>query len=315
MPPAAITVLGSFIVDFTCQTLRLPRWGETLLGAASKLGPGGKGSNQAVAARRAGARVAFLTKVGDDLFGRMADDLARDEGYSRSVVLRSATRGTGTAAILVDAGTGENAIVVVPGACQELTVADIDAHTGMFTACGIFLTQLEANLDATFHALGLAKAHGAFVILNPAPAAPVPARVLRLVDLLTPNESEAEALTGIDCRTAGGCTEAARRLREDGVRSVIVTRGAAGILIDDGTVTLLAALDAGRAVDTAGAGDAFNGVLAAGLATGMSLHEAARLGMAAAAISVTREGTTQAMPSHDDIHAVISRAHAAPDRG
>ena len=305
MPPLAVTVLGSFIVDFTCQTTRLPRWGETLLGAGSKLGPGGKGSNQAVAARRAGARVSFLTKVGDDLFGRMAEELAREEGYERSVVLRSATRGTGTAAILVDAGTGENAIVVVPGACQDLTIGDIEAQSGLFTTCAIFLTQLEADPNATFHALALAKAHDAFVILNPAPAAHVPPHVLRLVDLLTPNETEAEALTGIGCRTLAGCVDAARRLRESGVGSVIITRGAQGILLDDGTATPLPAFEAGRPVDTAGAGDAFNGAFAVALMQGQSKLEAAMFASAASAISVTRKGAQSSMATQPEVQQLL----------
>jgi ribokinase len=299
-----VTVMGSYVADLAFRIDRLPTWGETRMGQSFQLGPGGKGSNQAVAAARAGAKVAFISKLGPDPFGEMARTLYREEGIDTQYVF-STPNPTGAAAILIDAAKGENAIIVVPGACFELTPVEVDQATALIASSSIFIAQLELPLSTVEHGLKLAHSNGVPTILNPAPAAALPEAIYPLCDYLTPNETEAAALTGIPVTDLASAERAAIALLSRGVRNVILTLGAQGALIKNGTLTRrIPAVTAGTVVETTGAGDAFNGGLATALAEGMDIIEATRFACAVAGISVTRPGTAPSMPHRPEIDAI-----------
>jgi ribokinase len=299
-----VTIMGSYVADLAFRVDRLPGWGETRMGRSFQLGPGGKGSNQAVAAARAGATVAFISKLGPDPFGEIARTLYRDEGIDPQFVF-STPNPTGAAAIIIDAVKGENAIIVVPGACFELTPAEVDQATALIAASGIFVAQLELPLPTVEHGLKLAHTHGVPTILNPAPAATLPETIYPFCDYLTPNETEATALTGFPVIDLASAEKAATALLARGVRNVIVTLGDKGALIKNSTLTRhVPAINAGPVVETTGAGDAFNGGLATALAEGMDLFEATKFACVVAGISVTRPGTAPSMPHRSEIDAI-----------
>lgn len=300
--------MGSFNADVSFRTERLPAWGETILGNSFKLGPGGKGSNQAIAAARAGAQVSFIGKVGDDAFGAMARGLYREEGIDAQFLL-TGTNATGTAAIFIDAKTGENSILVVPGAGFDLTPNDVDGIKANIASSSIFMTQLETALPTVEHGLKLAHTLGVPTILNPAPGCELPEWIFPCCDYLTPNQWEAEILTGIRVRSAADAERAADAFLTLGVRSVAITLGGQGAFVKNSAVqALVAAIDAGPVVETTGAGDAFNGGFAVALAEGKDLIEAARFGCAVAGLSVTRPGTAFSMPHRAEVDALLDRA-------
>jgi len=302
-----VFVMGSFVADAAFRAARLPAWGETLMGSAFALGPGGKGSNQAVAAARAGAKVMFLSKLGDDAFGQLARSTWAADGIDASLVGSCATP-TGAAAILIDEVHGENAIIVVPGACFTLTPAEVDAAVDAIGSASLFMTQLELPLDTVERGLRLARNAGVPTILNPAPAQPLPDVLLELSDYLIPNESEAALLTGLQVESVEQAEAAAKSLLARGARNVIVTLGSQGALISSGgaAAELVPAFTAGPVVETTGAGDAFCGGFAAALSEGLPLREAVRFGCATAGISVTRAGTAPSMPRRAEIDALMS---------
>ena len=306
-----VTIMGSYVADVAFRVDRLPTWGETRMGQSFQLGPGGKGSNQAVAAARAGANVAFITKLGPDPFGEIARTLYRKEGIDTQYIF-SSPNPTGAAAILIDAARGENAIIVVPGACFELTAAEVDQATALIATSSIFVAQLELPLLTVEHGLRVAHAHGVPTILNPAPAATLPNSIYPLCDYLTPNETEATALTGVPVNDLASAEVAASSLLALGVRNVILTLGAQGALIKTPTLTRhIPAVNAGPIVETTGAGDAFNGGFATALAEGMDLIEATQFACAVAGISVTRPGTAPSMPHRPEIDAIRLASEAA----
>jgi len=308
MPRTFVTVMGSFVADLAFRTSRLPAWGETFMGRSFQLGPGGKGSNQAVAAARAGARVSFISKLGQDAFGDLARATYQAEGIDTRYLLTSANP-TGAAAIIVDTETGENSIIVVPGACYELTPQEIDGMQDLIADSAIFVTQLELSLPTVEHGLKLARSLGVPTILNPAPGCKLPDAIFRDCDYLTPNETETEILTGLPVRTEAEAERAADALLALGVRNVVITRGAQGAFVKNAaTRAHIPALNAGPVAETTGAGDAFNGGFAVALAEGMDLVEAARFGCAVAGISVTRPGTAPSMPSRAEIDALLKNA-------
>lgn len=303
-----VTVMGSYVADLAFRLDRLPTWGETRMGESFQLGPGGKGSNQAVAAARAGAKVSFLTKLGPDPFGEIARTLYREEGIDTQYIFASPNP-TGAAAILIDAVKGENAIVVVPGACFELTPAEVDEAAALIAASAIFVAQLELPLATVEHGLALAHSHGVPTILNPAPAATLPSSIYPLCDYLTPNETEATALTGISVTDLPSAEAAATALLTRGVRNVILTLGAQGAFIKNHALSRhIPAVDAGPIVETTGAGDAFNGGLATALAEGMGPIESTSFACAVAGISVTRAGTAPSMPRRQEINTLLAAA-------
>jgi len=301
-----VTVMGSFVADLTFRTPSLPRWGETVMGSTFRLGPGGKGSNQAVAAVRLNAEVAFISKLGRDAFGTLARRTYADEGINSEFVFETTEQETGGAAIIVDEATGENAIVVVPGACFHLTLEDVDRAQAIIESSSIFMTQLESPIPIVEHGLKLARKFGIATILNPAPAHSLPASVYPLCDYLTPNETEAAALTGISVTNMEEVEQAADALQACGARNVVVTLGAQGALVkNERLLEHVRAFDAGTVVETTGAGDAFNGGFAVGLAEGMDIVAATTFGCAVAGISVTRVGTAQSMPRRAEVDALL----------
>ena len=302
-----IVILGVFVADTTYRAERQPRMGETIMGQSFALGPGGKGSNQAVAAARAGGSVHFITRLGDDPFAHMARATWAGAGVIPQVTV-DADSYTGAAYIFVEEATGNNAIIVSPGAAARIGPADIDARADLIGQAAVFVTQLEQPIAAAQRGLELARAGGAITILNPAPAAPVPDSMLALCDYVTPNETEAEGITGITVTDVASAARAAQTIVGRGAKAAIITLGENGSLYFDGqTSQHIPALRAGPVVETTGAGDAFNGGLAAALARGLAPMAAIRFATATAAISVTRPGTAPAMPSLSEIEALLAR--------
>ena len=303
---ADIVILGIFVADAAYRTVRMPGPGETVLGSGFRLGPGGKGSNQAVAAAKAGGDVAFLGRIGADTFGAMGRAVWAEAGV-QALVIEDPDRPTGSAGILIEEATGMNAIVVVPGAAGALDPADVDGWAGPIAAARVAMTQLEQPVAAAERFLRIASGAGVTTILNPAPAAPLPPGLLSLCDFVTPNETEAEALTGHAVTGPGDALPAARALMAQGVRrGVIITLGAQGALLWDGARALhVPPMRAGAVVDTTGAGDAFNGGFAVALSQGADVEAALRLATATAALSVTRPGTAAAMPDRAEIERLL----------
>ena len=305
MQKRPIVVMGSYVADVAFRTERLPAWGETQMGRGFALGPGGKGSNQAVAAARAGAQVSFISKLGRDAFGQMARSMYRAEGIDATYVFES-DAATGAAAILIDAVRGENAIIVVPGSCFELTPEEVNRARDVIAQAALFVTQLELALPTVEHGLRVARSLGVATVLNPAPACALPEAIFPLCDFMTPNESETEALTRIAVASVEDASRAADALLARGVGNVVVTLGAQGALVKSASVLVhVPAFDAGPVVETTGAGDAFNGGFAVALAEGAEIVEAVRFGCAVAAISVTRAGTAPSMPGLSEIEALL----------
>ena len=301
-----VFVLGSFVVDLMCRTPHLPTPGETVFAGPFKMGPGGKGSNQAIAAARAGAGVTFLTQLGEDLFAKLALDTFKAEGIPLTHIHQTAEHETGAALIMVEDGA-ENMITVSVGACNHLTQVMLDKAKADMSSADVFLTQMETNLDVMFAGLKLAKEHGLTTILNPAPVQDIDLASLRDVDIITPNETEASKLTGITVTCPKTAEEAADKLMAAGVKTVIITLGKQGALVCDGAqTTLVPAFDVGKPVDTTGAGDGFNGGFAAALAAGEDIISATKYGCAVAGLSVTRLGTAPAMPQQSEIQKLLA---------
>lgn len=308
MSRQGVAILGIFVVDLAFRAGRLPVMGETILGRGFKMGPGGKGSNQAVAAARAGAKVTFLTRVGADEFGALGRRTWEAEGIDTSRLITSEGAPTGAAFIFVSSETGDNAIIVEPGAAAELSEADVEAAAEAIRGAAVFVTQLEQPAPAARRALEIAKAAGALTVFNPAPAAPVEDGLFALCDYVTPNETEAAALTGIPVASVEDARRAADALLAKGAGAAALTLGERGALFHDRERSVLVpAMAAGPVVETTGAGDAFNGAFAAALAEGMGPIEAVRFGCACAGISVTRPGTAPSMPSRAEIEALLAR--------
>ncbi|MCY0093773.1 ribokinase [Hoeflea ulvae] len=302
-----VVILGVFVADTAYRAARAPRMGETIMGESFALGPGGKGSNQAVASAKAGAETHFITRLGRDTFADMALKTWADAGVT-PVITQHEDGYTGAAYIFVEAATGNNAIIVCPGVAGSICPADIDARADLIGNAAVFVTQLEQPMDAAMRALQIAREGGATTILNPAPAATLPDGMLALCDYVTPNETEAEALTGIAVTGLEDATRAAARLTEMGARAVVITLGENGALYyGAGQNVHVPAFNAGPVAETTGAGDAFNGGFAAALATGMEPVDAVRFGCATASISVTRPGTAPSMPSLSEIKALLAR--------
>ncbi|MBI4260305.1 MAG: ribokinase [Actinobacteria bacterium] len=293
----AILVVGSYNVGLTVVAPTIPRPGETVLGSGFHMGPGGKGSNQAIGIRRLGGDVRFVCRVGDDLFGAEAQELFAREGLDvRAEVDPGAATGAGL--IVVDSG-GQNAIAVAPGANARLAPADLLPE--WFDGVGFLLLQLECALELATSAGRLARDHGVRVVLNPAPGSPLPEELLDLVDVLTPNETELETISGRPAGSREEALAAAEAVRRPG-RHVVVTRGAEGALwVSDGGAVDVPGVRVDGVVDTTGAGDAFNAGLVTGLAEGMGFEDAIALGNRCGAYCVTREGVIDGLPTRDEL--------------
>jgi ribokinase len=307
-PSRHITIMGSFVADLAFRTPRIPAWGETILGASFVLGPGGKGSNQAVAAARAGGSITFLCKLGRDTFGDLARRTYAEEGIDTQFVFDSAEQGTGAAAIIIDEARGENAIIVVPGSGYHLTAVEVDRARERIAQSAIFMTQLEVPVAVAEHGLKLARSLGVTTIFNPAPAVPLPESIFALCDYLTPNESEAAALTGLPVGNLAEAERAADALLARGARNVVITLGAQGAFVKNSNLALhVPAVEFGAVVETTGAGDAFSAGFAVAVSEDAGIATAARFGCAVAGISVTRRGTAPSMPTRAEIDALLKK--------
>jgi ribokinase len=299
-----IVVLGSFNADLVMYVDRLPAPGETISGRRFATGPGGKGSNQAVAAARLDNDVTFIGRVGIDSFANIGFELWQKEGVRSDYVSRDSTHATGIASIAVEE-SGENIIMVALGANLAVTHGDIDAAAAVLKNADILMVQLETNLDAVEYALRAARRVGVTTILNPAPAVPLSPDLLALADYLTPNQTELQTLTG----NRGLSTEdAARALLTSETQTVVVTLGAQGAAwfrqTDQGSSSAYKV----DVVDAVGAGDAFNAGLAVALAEGKTLPEALAFAGAAAAVSVTRPGASASMPYRNEVDELMARS-------
>ena len=301
-----VVILGIFVADTAYRADRQPKMGETILGTSFVLGPGGKGSNQSVAAAMAGGQVHFITRLGNDDFAKIAHSTWARAGVVPVVTVDHESY-TGAAYIFIENATGNNAIIVSPGAAGRVSVADVEAKAALIGGAAIFVTQLEQPIPAAKRGLELARASGVTTILNPAPAASLGDDILALCDYITPNETEAEALTGLPVTTIAQARLAADALLARGVGAVVITLGDKGALYHDATRSVhVPVISAGPVVETTGAGDAFNGGFAVALSEGRDVIDAVRFGCATAGISVTRAGTAPSMPARAEIDALLA---------
>ncbi len=296
---ARVLVVGSANVDFTIAAARLPTPGETVTDGTLLVNHGGKGANQAVAARRLGADVRFVGCVGRDGPGAAIREALAAEGIGVDGLTESATAATGTALIVVDA-EGRNQIAVAPGANRTLTVAQVEAREDDFAWADVVVCQLEIPLPCVRAALEAARRHGALTILNPAPVPDARLEVLPLVDYLTPNEGEAARLSGLPVRAPADAIPAARVLKAAGAKTIVVTLGEHGaVAVGEDAVAVPAF--AVKAIDTTGAGDAFNAGLAVALAERRALREALGFASAAAALTCTKRGAQASLPTREEV--------------
>ena len=302
---AHVTVVGSLNMDLVARAPRIPQPGETIIGGEFRNVPGGKGANQAVAAARLGATVSMVGRVGRDAFaGPLLDNLVAD-GIDHTFVIQDPDAATGVALIVVDDG-GENSIVVASGANMRLSPADVNGAEAAIAGADALLLQLEIPLESVIRATEIARAHGVRIILNPAPARPLPVELLALVDVLIPNESETALLTGLPVGNQAEAETAAAALRGLGVGAVILTLGARGaMLAQAGKAELFPAFDV-TPVDTTAAGDAFVGGFAVALAEGKSLPEAVRWGNGAGALAATKLGAQPSLPTRQDLERLLA---------
>ena len=311
---ASIAVVGSLNMDLVIRSPHIPRPGETIIGGELHTVPGGKGANQAIAAARLGAQVSMVGRVGHDTFaGPLLENLDVD-GIDRTFVVQDGEAATGVALIVVD-DNGENSIVVASGANMRLAPADVEAAEPLIAAADMLILQLEVPLESVIRSAELARAHGAKVVLNPAPARPLPAGLLSLVDVLVPNESEAALLTGLPVGTQTEAEEAAQALLASGVGTVVLTLGERGALpARAGEMQVCPTFDV-KPVDTTAAGDAFVAGLAVALAEGKGLYEAVRWGNAAGGLATTVLGAQPSLPTRQALEQFLSEGSLKSPQG
>jgi len=295
-----IIVIGSSNTDMVIKTSKFPVPGETILGGEFFMFSGGKGANQAVAAARMGAEVVLICKTGNDIFGQRSIDEFKKEGIITQYIQKDFNRTSGTALILVDE-KGENEIVVAPGANETLTEIDIQVAEKVMASAAMMLLQLEIPLASVLFAAKKGYESGVKVILNPAPAQKLPNEIFRYLYCITPNETEAEILTGIKVNDIISAAEAAAVLLQAGVQNVIITLGPQGAFFKNNNSGILIKAPVVKAVDTTAAGDVFNGVLAVEIASGATWEAAIAIACKAASVSVTRMGAQASMPYRNEL--------------
>jgi ribokinase len=299
-----VTILGIYVADLAFRASRLPKMGETVLGQSFTVGPGGKGSNQAVAAARAatGTPVTFITKLGCDAFAEIGLGTWKADGIRTNYVVQTDGQPTGAAFIFVSSETGDNAIIVSSGAAGTISARDVEAAAPAIEGSAVFVTQFEQPIDAAHRALEIARGAGVTTILNPAPAVPVDGALYSLCDYVTPNETEAAAITGVPVETLDQARAAGDVLLKRGARTALITLGEKGALYHRADESIhVPAFTVDTVVETTGAGDAFNGGFAVALAEGRSPIEAVRFACATAALSVGKAGTAPSMPKRAEI--------------
>jgi len=307
-----VTVVGSYATGLTLKVKRLPSAGETVLASGYRVDYGGKGSNQAVGCARLGAAVSFIARIGKDSFGEMALRLYGEEGIDVTFVGQSAGQATGVGFILVEEGTANNSIALDPGANELLSAADVGQSDACFETAAVVLTQLEIPVAAAEAALLRGRAKAATTILNPAPVRPLSASVLQLVDVLTPNQSEAKVLTVRSPDARIEPEDVARDLIRSGVKTVVTTLGEKGALIVTASSSKHIPARRMRAVDTTGAGDAFNAGLATALASGETLESAVEFAVITGGLAVTKEGVIPSLPTREDVVRYYHGSNLAP---
>ncbi len=302
-----IVVFGSFVVDLMGRAPKLPVEGETIKGKYFKMGAGGKGFNQGVASHKSGGDTVMVTKLGKDSFSKVALDTMKELGMVSDRVFTTEEQSTGIALILVDENTGKNQILVVPGACDNITDEEVESIDDLLVEGGILLTQLETNISSINKVVEMAHAKKMQIVLNTAPVQPVSDELLSKIDIVTPNEVEAKVLTGVEVTDLDSANKAAEYFLSKGVKKVIITLGENGVYINTGDTGKIIPAFKVDAIDTTGAGDAFNGGFVTKLAEGASIEEAVVFGSALAALSVCKLGTTPAMPIRQEIEEFLSK--------
>ncbi len=302
MSNVKVAVVGSSNMDIFCLTDTMPEPGETVIGTRFWTGMGGKGANQAVGARLLGAQATMVGRVGDDRFGQQMLETLESHGVGCEYMRIDKAVGSGVALIIVDK-QAENTIVVVPGANMRIAPADVDTAADKLRAADVLLMQLEIPLDAIERAIDIALAGDTLCVLNPAPARPLPDRILKKVHLLTPNQNEARILTGVPADTLEGAEAAGQALLERAAQAVIITLGPQGALIVRPGQTLHLEGIPVNAFDTTGAGDAFMAGLSVALAEGEVLEAAARFANMVGALATTKAGAMPSLPTRDEVEA------------
>jgi len=296
-----ISVLGIFVADISFSGPKIPAVGETILGNKYNVGPGGKGCNQAVAIARLGGKVNFISKIGKDAYGKLALETLKKNNINTENIIQDEKLQTGVAGILVDKQSGKNAINVIVGAPNSLKINEMNNQINLIKSSKIFLTQLEIPKDVTLHCLKTAKENGCLTILNPAPASEISKEFYSYIDYFTPNETEAEFYTGIKITNEKEAKQAADKLINLGIKKIIITLGEKGLFYSDGQEEIHLKANSVKAIDTTGAGDAFNGALAFSLSKGKPIKACLELANKAAGLSTTKLGAGDAMPFIKDI--------------
>jgi ribokinase len=302
-----ISILGIYVADLVFFGKKIPVEGETILGSNFVIGPGGKGSNQAVAAAKAGATTYFISKIGDDQFGQMATKIYDEANVNSSYLIVSKSHSTGAAAIMVNEQSGANAINVFPGAAGDITNIDIDKAENAIKNSKIFLTQLEVPKETVIYAIKKAKEFGVKTILNPAPAAEIDKSIFPFIDYFTPNETEASFYVNHPVETHDDARKAAATLLKKGIKNVIITLGDKGAYFANAHQTFSSPISnlSKPVVDTTGAGDAFNAGFAVALTENQNIREAIAFASATAGLSTTKIGTANSMPSREEIDKIL----------
>jgi ribokinase len=295
-----ITVIGSCNTDMVIKSDRLPVPGETVLGGIFMMNPGGKGANQAVAIARLGGEVSFISKTGNDIFGRQSIELYHSEGINTDHIFSDPDNPSGVALISVDA-VGENYILVAPGANGTLSVKDIEKARTKIEDADLLLMQLEIPMETVEYAAEIANAKGVKVILNPAPAQALSEKLFKYLYIVTPNKTEAELLTGIKVEDWQSARKASDCISDKGVDIVIITLGSKGAFVKESGQYYEIEAEKVKAVDTTAAGDTFSGALCVGLSKGMSVVDAVKMACKASAITVTRMGAQASIPYRKEV--------------
>tara|TARA_B100000767_G_scaffold85043_1_gene81740 strand:+ start:175 stop:1089 length:915 start_codon:yes stop_codon:yes gene_type:complete len=296
-----ISVLGIFVADISFSGNKIPSVGETILGNSYNVGPGGKGCNQAIAIARLGGEVNFISKIGKDDYGQLAINTLDQNNIDTSTIIQSADHQTGVAGIMIDKKTGKNAINVITGAPSTLTIEEVNKNIEKIKNSKIFLTQLEIPKDVTLYTLKKAKENKVLTILNPAPASEISKEFYNYIDYFTPNETEAEFYTGIKITNEKQAKEASIKLLNLGLKKVIITLGEKGLFYSDGNEDIYLKATSVKAIDTTGAGDAFNGGLAYALSKNKSIKESLSLANQVAGLSTLKLGAGNTMPYFKDL--------------
>ena len=296
-----ISVLGIFVADISFSGEKIPSIGETILGDSYNIGPGGKGCNQAIAIARLGGKVNFISKIGKDDYGQLALNTLNQNKIDTSTIIQSPTHQTGVAGIMVDKKSGKNAINVITGAPSTLSIDELNKNIDKIKNSKIFLTQLEIPKDVTLHSLKIAKENNVLTILNPAPASEISKEFFNYIDYFTPNETEAEFYTGIKITNEKEAKEASIKLLTLGLKKIIITLGEKGLFYSDGNEDIYLKATPVKAIDTTGAGDAFNGGLAYALSQNKPIKDSLNLANQAAGLSTLKLGAGNAMPYLKDL--------------